>query len=57
MAVLGLESRLPFVSCLDSKVIVGILEVDFAKVLSAGNLVHDLSNQWQWVLVFDCDGI
>jgi len=42
MAVLGLESRLLFVSCFDSKAVVGILEVNFIKVLSSSNLVYDL---------------
>jgi len=57
MAIPGAESRLLFVSCFDSQAVVGILKVDFAKVLSAGNSVHDLSNQWQWIPVLDCDGI
>ena len=46
MAVLGPESRLPFISCFDSKTVVGILEVDLTKVLGASNSVHNLSNQW-----------
>ncbi len=57
MAVLGLESRLLFVSYFDSKVVVGILEVDFTKVLSSSNSVYDLIDQWQRILVLDCDSI
>ena len=46
MAVLGLKSSLPFVSYLNSKAVVSVLKVDFAKVLGASNLVHDFSDQW-----------
>jgi len=44
MAVLGLESYLLFVSYFNSKVVVGILKVDFTKVLSSSNLVYNLIN-------------
>ena len=57
MAVPSLESCLPFVSHFDSKTVVSILKVDFAKVLSSSYLVHDLGDQWQWIPVLDCDGI
>jgi hypothetical protein len=45
MAVPGPESRLPFIAYFDSKSVIGILKVDFAKVLSSSNPVYDLSNQ------------
>jgi hypothetical protein len=44
MAVLGPESRLLFISYLNSKAVIYVLKVDFAKVLSPSNLVHNLSN-------------
>jgi hypothetical protein len=45
MAVPGPESCLPFISCFDSKPVIGILKVDFAKVLSTRNPVYDFYNQ------------
>jgi hypothetical protein len=45
MAVPGPESRLLFIACFNSKSVIGVLKVDFAKVLSTSNPVHDLSNQ------------
>ncbi len=57
MTIPGPESCLPFVTCFDSQMVVSILEVDFAKVLGSSYLIHDLSDQWQWIPVLDCDSI
>ena len=57
MAIPGVESCLLFITCFDSQVVVGILKVNFAKVLSSSYLVHDLGDQRQWILVLDCDSI
>ena len=57
MAIPGPKSRLPFVTCFDSQAVVGILKVDFAKVLGSSYSIHNLSDQWQWIPVLDSDGI
>ena len=44
VSVLGPESRLLFVSYLNSKAVISVLKVDFTKVLSPSNLVYNLSN-------------
>ncbi len=44
MAILGAERCLLFVSYFDSKTVVSILKVDFAKILSSSYPVYNLSN-------------
>ena len=40
-----IESCLLFVTCLDFKVVIYVLKVDFTKVFSPYNTVYNLSNQ------------
>ena len=57
MTIAYTESCFPFIACLDSQAIIGILEVDFAEVLGPCDSVYDLSDQGQRVSIFDCNSI
>ena len=46
VSIISVESRLPFVTYLDSKVVIYVLKVDFTKVFSPYDIVYNLSNQW-----------
>ena len=44
MSIVGIEGYFPLVPCLNSKPVVGILEINLTKVLSSYNSIYNLSD-------------
>jgi len=56
-AMVGVESRFPFISRLDAYIIETPVDIKFGKVLGSAELGDELGDEWEGVLVLNGYGV